>query len=239
MKLLVGLGNPGEKYARNRHNIGFIAVDKIAREYGFEAWRSKFQGLVAEGRIGTQKCLLLKPKTYMNESGRSAGEASNFYKLEADDVIVFHDELDLAPGKLRVKIGGGTAGHNGLRSISASPIGNDYVRVRIGIGHPGNKNAVSGYVLRDFTKADQEWIPDLLDGIVKGLPDLIDGEHQKFMSTVGNATAEIRKSEDPRAPAKSSAQPKPKKDETKSTQPAGTAFADKLKSLFGRDNNQD
>ena len=142
MKLFVGLGNPGAEYAFNRHNVGFMAADAIAATHGFPAWRKRFQGLAAEGRLGREQVLLLKPQTYMNESGRSVGEAVRFYKLDLADVIVFHDELDLVPGKVRVKAGGGVAGHNGLRSITAH-IGNDYVRVRIGIGHPGSKESSS------------------------------------------------------------------------------------------------
>ena len=165
MKLIVGLGNPGEKYARNRHNIGFMAVEEIARGYTFGPWKRRFQGLAAEGQVGTEKCLLLKPGTYMNESGRAAGEAMRFYKLSLADVIVIHDELDLQPGKVRVKTGGGNAGHNGLKSVSAH-IGNDYKRVRLGIGHPGDKAMVSHYVLTDFAKADKEWLEPFLDGIV-------------------------------------------------------------------------
>ena len=138
MKLFVGLGNPGAEYAFNRHNVGFMAADAIAATHGFPAWRKRFQGLAAEGRLGREQVLLLKPQTFMNESGRSVGEAVRFYKLDLADVIVFHDELDLVPGKVRVKAGGGVAGHNGLRSITAH-IGNDYVRVRIGIGHPGSR----------------------------------------------------------------------------------------------------
>src|SRR5210317_1683475 len=145
MKLIVGLGNPGAKYARNRHNIGFMAVDRIASDHGFGPWKPKFQGQIAEGRLGREKVLLLKPETFMNKSGQSVGEAMRFYKLEPEDVIVIHDELDLAPGKVRVKQGGGHAGHNGLRSIHAH-IGENYARVRLGIGHPGRKDLVAHYV---------------------------------------------------------------------------------------------
>ena len=235
MKLLVGLGNPGDKYARNRHNVGFMALDEIARDFGFSQWRNKFQGDLAEGRIGTERCLLLKPTTYMNESGRSVGEAANFYKLEPDDVIVFHDELDLAPGKLRVKAGGGTAGHNGLRSITASPVGNDYVRVRIGIGHPGNKNAVSGYVLRDFTKSDQDWLPDMLHAISRAASDLVAGDYQVFMSKVGNALAPISNPGKTPQGERNAQQSKSKADAERRAEPARSewSIASKLKSLFG------
>ena len=153
MQIFVGLGNPGGQYAGNRHNIGFMAVDRIAEAHGFGPWKSRFQGRVAEGRLGGDKLLLLKPDTFMNRSGQAVGEAMRFYKLAAEDVTVFHDELDLAPGKCRVKTGGGHAGHNGLRSIHGH-IGEAYHRVRLGIGHPGRKELVSGYVLHDFAKAD-------------------------------------------------------------------------------------
>ncbi len=153
MKLFVGLGNPGDEYARNRHNVGFMCVDRIAAAHGFGPWKKKFQGFACEGEIAGERVLLLKPQTYMNESGRSVGEAARFLKIAEADIVVFYDEIDLAPGKLKVKTGGGNAGHNGLRSISAH-LGNDYVRVRIGVGHPGNKELVARWVLNDFAKAD-------------------------------------------------------------------------------------
>ena len=193
MKLLVGLGNPGPKYAGNRHNIGFMALDRIAEDHGFAPWRSKFQGLLAEGRLGREKVLLLKPETFMNRSGQSVGEAMRFYKLTPEDVIVLHDELDLAPGKCRVKQGGGHAGHNGLRSIHGH-IGESYGRVRLGIGHPGHKDRVSGYVLADFAKADQSWLEDLLRGISDGADHLADGDSGKFMNAVSLRTAPPRSS---------------------------------------------
>ncbi|RME17075.1 MAG: aminoacyl-tRNA hydrolase, partial [Alphaproteobacteria bacterium] len=169
MKLFVGLGNPGAKYARNRHNIGFMALDRIAEDHGFGPWRAKFQGLVSEGRLGGEKVVLLKPQTYMNLSGQAVGEAMRFFKLAPADVIVFHDELDLAPGKVRLKLGGGHAGHNGLRSIHAH-IGEAYGRVRLGIGHPGHKDRVTAWVLADFPKADEVWLDDLLRGVSDGAP---------------------------------------------------------------------
>ena len=181
MKLIVGLGNPGDKYAGNRHNIGFMAVDEIARGYTFGPWKKRFQGLTAEGQIGTGKCILLKPATYMNESGRAAGEAMRFYKLTPAEVIVIHDELDLKAGVVRVKTGGGNAGHNGLKSLSAY-IGNDYKRVRLGIGHPGDKAAVINYVLQDFAKADKEWLVPFLDGIARGMDRLVEGEDAAFLN---------------------------------------------------------
>ena len=186
MKLFVGLGNPGAEYAFNRHNVGFMAADAIASEHGFPAWRKRFSGLTAEGKLGREQVLLLKPQTYMNESGRSVGEAARFYKLGLDDVIVFHDELDLVPGKVRVKTGGGSAGHNGLRSITAH-LGNDYVRVRIGIGHPGSKELVKNWVLQNFVKSDREWLEPLLGAIAKAAPELAEGANDKFQSFVAHA----------------------------------------------------
>jgi PTH1 family peptidyl-tRNA hydrolase len=183
MLLLVGLGNPGSEYAGHRHNIGFMALDRIGDAHGFRAEGKRFQGRVREGRLGTEKVILLKPTTYMNESGRAVGEALRFYKLDPEGVIVFHDELDLAPGKLRMKAGGGHAGHNGLRSIH-SHIGEAYRRVRLGIGHPGHKSKVAGYVLHDFAKMDRDWLDPLLDGIAKAAPLLATGEDQRFQSDV-------------------------------------------------------
>jgi PTH1 family peptidyl-tRNA hydrolase len=193
MKLFVGLGNPGAKYAGNRHNIGYMAVDRIAADHGFGPWRSKFQGVISEGRLGREKVILLKPETFMNLSGQSVGEAMRFHKLEPADVIVFHDELDLAPGKCRLKTGGGHAGHNGLRSIHAH-IGEAYDRVRLGIGHPGDKNRVAGYVLSDFAKAEANWLDDLLRGISDGAAALADGEGAKFLNAVSLRTAPPRSS---------------------------------------------
>jgi peptidyl-tRNA hydrolase, PTH1 family len=183
MKILVGLGNPGSKYERNRHNVGFMAIDAIASRHGASAWRRRFQGQAAEIDIDRGKYLLLKPETYMNESGRAVSEAMRFYKMSPADVIVFHDEIDLEPGKLRVKFGGGHAGHNGLRSISAH-IGNDYQRVRIGVGHPGSREAVAHYVLHDFAKVEGQWLEPLLEAISRGVPHLLTGNDAKFMNEV-------------------------------------------------------
>jgi peptidyl-tRNA hydrolase, PTH1 family len=183
MKLLVGLGNPGDKYARNRHNIGFMALDRIADRHRFSAWRRRFQGETAEGDIGGVKTLLLKPTTYMNESGRAVAEAARFLKIEAADVIALHDELDLAPGAIKAKTGGGNAGHNGLKSMTAH-IGPDFVRVRLGIGHPGHKDAVAAYVLHDFAKADGVWLVPLLDAVANATPRLIAGSTGDFLSDV-------------------------------------------------------
>ena len=201
MKLFVGLGNPGAKYARNRHNIGFMALDEIASDHGFSPWKSKFQAQICEGTLGGIKVLLLKPQTFMNLSGQSVGEALRFYKLGSDDVTVLHDELDLAPGKCRVKQGGGHAGHNGLRSIH-SHIGADYGRVRLGVGHPGHKDAVAGYVLRDFPKADEAWLDDLLRGISDGAAALAAGDGGKFMNAVSLRVAPPRSSTGSKAPVK-------------------------------------
>jgi PTH1 family peptidyl-tRNA hydrolase len=161
MLLLVGLGNPGPEYADTRHNIGFLAVQEIAKRHGIGPWRRRFQGLACEGPLDGARSLLLLPGTFMNESGRAVAEAAHFYKLAPSDVTVFHDEIDLPPGKVRVKIGGGVAGHNGLRSISEH-IGNEYRRVRIGVGHPGDKDMVQHYVLSDFAKSDRGWVETLI-----------------------------------------------------------------------------
>lgn len=194
MRLFVGLGNPGAKYAGNRHNIGFMALDRIAADHGFAPWRRAFKGMAAEGRLGAEKVLLLKPETFMNLSGESVRAAMDFYKLTPADVTVFHDELDLAPGKVRTKAGGGHAGHNGLRSIHAH-LGTDaYARVRLGIGHPGHKDAVAGYVLHDFGKADQDWLDDLLRGLSDGAPHLADGDATRFLNAVALRTAPPRSS---------------------------------------------
>ncbi len=199
MKLFVGLGNPGSKYARNRHNIGFMALERIAEDHNFGPWKSKFQAEIAEGRLGGQKVLLVKPQTFMNRSGQSVGEAMRFYKLDSTDVTVFHDELDLAPGKVRVKAGGGHAGHNGLRSIH-DHISPAYDRVRLGIGHPGRKEMVSPYVLSDFAKADADWLDDVLRGVSDGATYLADDESGKFMNAVALRTAPPRSSKQPTKP---------------------------------------
>jgi peptidyl-tRNA hydrolase, PTH1 family len=191
MKILVGLGNPGEKYEQNRHNVGFMAVDIIARHYHASPWRRRFQGLTADAEIGGEKCVLLKPGTYMNESGRAVGEAVHFYKLSATDVFVLHDELDLEPGKLRVKAGGGHAGHNGLKSISAH-IGNEFSRVRIGIGHPGNRDVVVHYVLHDFSREDRGWLGTLLSAIAESAPYLVAGNDARFMNEIARICRPIQ-----------------------------------------------
>ncbi len=183
MQIWVGLGNPGPSYALHRHNVGFMALDVLAEMHGFGAVQKKFQGWVQEGRIGNEKILLLKPATYMNESGRSVGEAMRFYKLELEALTVFHDELDLAPFKVKVKQGGGTAGHNGLRSIDKH-LGADFRRVRIGIGHPGHKDRVSGYVLGNYAKAEQDNLAAMLGAIGAEAEWLAEGNDPRFMSDV-------------------------------------------------------
>ena len=183
MRLFVGLGNPGAKYAHNRHNIGFLAVEEIARRHGFAPWRRRFQGETSEGTLDGERVMLLRPATFMNESGRAVQEAAGFFKLEPGEIIVFQDELELPPGKVRVKTGGGIAGHNGLRSISAH-IGNDYRRVRIGIGHPGVKDKVHGYVLSDFAKSEHDWV-EALTGIIADNAELLArGQDASFQNKV-------------------------------------------------------
>ncbi|MDE2363154.1 MAG: aminoacyl-tRNA hydrolase [Hyphomicrobiales bacterium] len=181
MLLFVGLGNPGRQHARNRHNIGFMAIEEIARQHGFAPFRTRFQGRVSEGRFGSDRAILLLPETYMNESGRSVQEAARFYKLELADVVVFHDELDLAPGKCRVKVGGGAAGHNGLRSIDQH-LGQTYKRVRLGIGHPGDKALVHSYVLNDFAKSEEGWVSALCDAVARNAGLLARGEDASFQN---------------------------------------------------------
>ncbi|HEY8350997.1 MAG TPA: aminoacyl-tRNA hydrolase [Sphingomonadales bacterium] len=184
MFIFVGLGNPGSRYANNRHNIGFMAVDEIVRRHGFSPWREKFSGLAAEGRLGDHKVVALKPQTFMNRSGQSVGEALRFYKLDVRRLVVFYDELDLAPGKLRVKRGGGAGGHNGIRDIDQH-VGNDYLRVRLGIGHPGAKELVTPYVLGDFFKAELEWRDALLAAVAEEAPKLLeDDTGARFTSAV-------------------------------------------------------
>lgn len=201
MQLFVGLGNPGQKYASNRHNIGFMALDRIAADHGFAPWRAKFQGQISEGALEREKVILLKPQTFMNLSGQSVGEAMRFYKLDSTDITVFQDEIDLAPGKCRVKNGGGHAGHNGLRSLHQH-IGPNYARVRLGVGHPGHKDRVAAYVLHDFAKADQDWLDDVIRGVSDGAPYLAKGDDARFMNAVGLRRA-------PAKPSKTAPEPNP------------------------------
>ncbi|SHM30385.1 aminoacyl-tRNA hydrolase [Roseibium suaedae] len=252
MRLIVGLGNPGAKYERNRHNIGFMAVDEIhRRQSGFSPWRPRFQGLVSEGRLGSEKVLLLKPTTYMNESGRAVGEAMRFFKSEPVDVVVIYDELDLPPAKFRMKAGGGHGGHNGLRSISAH-IGDTYRRLRLGIGHPGDKKLVSNYVLGDFAKVDAEWLEPLLAQIADNSDMLAEGKDSQFANklTLALEPEKARKSAPrPAAPSPSSAAPaasagvaKPKGQshirQARTTKlpplPKSGPMADMLKKLLGK-----
>lgn len=245
MKLFVGLGNPGAQYERNRHNVGFMAVERIAAEHGFGAWKRRFQGFTSDGMIGGERVLLLKPDTFMNESGRSVGEAARFLKIPEADIVVLYDEIDLAPGKLKVKTGGGNAGHNGLRSISAH-LGNDYVRVRIGVGHPGRKDLVAHYVLHDFSKSEHDWLDPLLDAIARSAGRLAADDQSRFMADV----AKLIPGEDkPEKRAAAKAEP------SKSAPPAGgprggrnptgdrnakrqSALAENLRKwMKGRDNN--
>jgi len=183
MLLFVGLGNPGPQYVGNRHNIGFMAVQAIARRHDISPWRRKFQGVAVEGTLANERVLLLLPGTYMNESGRAVQEAAGFYKLDAGQVVVFHDEAELPPGKVRVKTGGGNAGHNGLRSISEQ-IGNDYRRVRMGVGHPGDKSLMERYVLQDFAKSDWPWVEALCDVIADNAGLLVEGKDASFQNRV-------------------------------------------------------
>ena len=186
MKLFVGLGNPGSEHARQRHNVGFMALEGIAARHGLAPWRKRFHGLACDGQIGGRRVTLLKPQTYMNDSGRAVGEAQRYLKLAESDIYVFHDELDLAPGKVKVKTGGGNAGHNGLRSIT-DHIGNEYARVRIGIGHPGSKELVMRHVLHDFAKSDAAWLERLLDAIADAAPRLAAGDQARFLTEVARA----------------------------------------------------
>ena len=188
MLLIVGLGNPGSEHAGNRHNVGFMVVDAIHRRHGFAPWRRRFRGDTSEGTLAGEKVLLLKPRTYMNESGGSVSEAAHFYKIEPEQIVVVHDEVDLPPGKLRMKAGGGTAGHNGLRSIGPA-IGSDFRRMRIGVGHPGVKEMVPIHVLHDFTKADRKWLEPLIEAIAEHAALLAEGKDATLANRVHEATA--------------------------------------------------
>jgi PTH1 family peptidyl-tRNA hydrolase len=184
MLLFVGLGNPGAKYAKNRHNIGFMALDEIARHWKFGPWREKFHGQAAEGDIAGARVLALKPQTFYNDSGRAVQDAVRFYKLQPSDVVVFYDEIDLAPGRFRMKLGGGAAGNNGIRSISAWIDDDNFRRARLGTGHPGHADRVHGHVLSDFHKSEVEWVEKLLDAVAKSAPMLVRGEDDKFQAEV-------------------------------------------------------
>lgn len=232
MQLIVGLGNPGATYAGHRHNVGFMALDRIADDHGFGPWRPRFQGLVAEGRLGSARVALLKPQTFMNTSGQSVGEAMRYLKLTPAEVIVMHDELDLAPGRVRAKAGGGHAGHNGLRSIHQH-IGDAYRRVRIGIGHPGHKDRVAGYVLADFAKAEQPMVDDMVRGISDGVEALLAGDDARFQNLVALRTAPARNSGAER-PASAPAKPTPTAAAAPPQSGAEATMHDRLRALGER-----
>jgi PTH1 family peptidyl-tRNA hydrolase len=236
MLIIAGLGNPGSKHESNRHNVGFMAADAIARRHSFSPWSKKFHGLIAEGRLGDDRVLLIKPQTFMNLSGQAVGEAMRFHKLTAADLVVFYDELDLAPGKVRVKTGGGAGGHNGIRSIDAH-CGKDYRRVRIGIGHPGVKEMVTPHVLGDFAKADAEWLDPLLDAIADNAAMLVGGDDNGFMNKTSLAL------QDKAEPRERTERPAPKgRSHIRQARAAGPAaplpeagpMAAMLKKLFGK-----
>lgn len=232
MHLIVGLGNPGAEYAGHRHNVGFMAVDEIARHHNFPAFRQKFSALVSEGVVDGEKLLLLKPQTFMNRSGDAVGQAAKFYKLAPADISVIHDELDLAPGKVRIKSGGGHGGHNGLRSIDAH-LGKDFVRVRIGIGHPGHKERVNPHVLSNFHKADGEWLEPLLDALAKNAGLLAKGDAAGLMNKLALAVPSGEKPQAKAAPKAQShiRQARPAAPQAKV--PETGPMANMLKKLFG------
>jgi PTH1 family peptidyl-tRNA hydrolase len=238
MLLIVGLGNPGAQYARNRHNVGFMAADAIHRRHGFPKWRRRFQAELSEAELGGDKCLLLKPQTYMNESGRAVEAAAHFYKLAPASILVIHDEVDLPPGTMRMKTGGGVAGHNGLRSIGAA-IGNGFRRLRIGIGHPGVKELVAGYVLHDFAKADAAWLVPLIDAIADNAALLVAGKDQTFANRIHETLGEEPEQQKAKAAKAMGASAESKPEET--PVPPATAggppegpLARGLRKLFGR-----
>jgi len=237
MKLLVGLGNPGAQYAGNRHNIGFMAIDAIASAHGISGWKAKHAGLLAEGSIGGERVLLLKPQTYMNRSGDSVQQVARFFKIPVSDIVVFYDELDLAPGKVRIKTGGGNGGHNGLRSIDPQ-IGRDYKRVRLGIGHPG-KEYVTPHVLGDFAKADADWLRKLLDEIGRQAPLLLAGDDSGFMNKLALAMqgADDPKPADPPKGQSHIRQARPGR--PRADIPKTGPMAAMLGKLFGKDENTD
>ncbi|WP_062229349.1 aminoacyl-tRNA hydrolase [Aureimonas frigidaquae] len=236
MLLIAGLGNPGPRYSANRHNIGFMAVDAIQRDPAFSPWSKKFKGEISEGRIGSEKVLLLKPQTFMNLSGDSVAAAAAFYRIEPKDIIVLHDELDLPPGKVRVKTGGGHGGHNGLKSIDAH-LGRDYRRVRLGIGHPGAKELVSPYVLSDFAKVDGEWLQPLLDDVARHAALLAKGDDAGFMNKLapGQSKAEPAAAQPKAATRTGQSHIRQARSGAPARLPTSGPMADMLKRLFGKD----
>jgi len=237
MLLFAGLGNPGAKYAGNRHNVGFMAADAIARRHSFSPWSKKFQGLISEGTLGGEKIILIKPQTFMNLSGQSVGEALRFYKLELSALTVFYDEIDLAEGKLRIKTGGGAGGHNGIRSIDGH-VGNAYRRVRIGVGHPGVKEMVQHHVLGDFAKADREWLDPLLDAIADNAAMIVKGDESGFMNKAalavqGKAIAELEKPAQKQQPKQQSHIRQARSQQAPAKLPETGPMAAMLKKLFG------
>lgn len=239
MLVFAGLGNPGAKYADNRHNVGFMAADAIARRHSFSPWSKKFQGLIAEGTLGGEKIILIKPQTFMNLSGQSVGEALRFYKLELSALTVFYDEIDLAEGKLRIKTGGGAGGHNGIRSIDGH-VGNAYRRVRIGVGHPGVKEMVQHHVLGDFAKADREWLDPLLDAIADNAAMIVKGDESGFMNKAalalqGKAIAELEKPAQRQQPKQQSHIRQARSQQAPAKLPETGPMAAMLKKLFGKD----
>ncbi|TRC81552.1 aminoacyl-tRNA hydrolase [Mesorhizobium sp. WSM4310] len=237
MLVFAGLGNPGAKYADNRHNVGFMAADAIARRHSFSPWSKKFQGLIAEGTIAGEKIILIKPQTFMNLSGQSVGEALRFYKLELSALTVFYDEIDLAEGKLRIKTGGGAGGHNGIRSIDGH-VGNTYRRVRIGVGHPGVKEMVQHHVLGDFAKADREWLDPLLEAIADNAAMIVKGDESGFMNKAalavqGKTVLELDKPASSQAPKQQSHIRQARPQQAPAKLPESGPMAAMLKKLFG------
>ena len=241
MLLIIGLGNHGEKHVRHRHNVGFMAVEAIHRRHGFGPWRRRFQGEVAEGNLAGEKCLLIKPQTYMNRSGQSVGEAANFFKLAPSQVLVIHDEVDLPPGKIRMKAGGGVAGHNGLKSVGAA-IGSEFRRLRIGVGHPGDRERVAGFVLHDFSKADGEWLEPLLDAVADNAALLAEDKDSTFANRLHEALAPLN-SEEKKSKSVNKSSKKPELDQDNARAPQSSdvqsepkhegALARGLRKLFG------
>ncbi|MGI9351775.1 MAG: aminoacyl-tRNA hydrolase [Rhizobiaceae bacterium] len=232
MLIIAGLGNPGSKYAGHRHNIGFMAADEIVRRHSFGPWKSKFNAEISDGSLSGEKVLVVKPQTFMNESGQAIGELLRFYKEDLSNLIVIYDELDLAPGKLRIKTSGGAGGHNGIRSID-SHCGKEYRRMRLGIGHPGTKEKVTGHVLGDFAKADQEWLDALLGSIADNATLLATGDDARFMNKVSLETGQNRDATKEKPVKKQSHIHQARKSSTKLDPPKTGPMAEMLKKLFG------